>query len=901
MKENKKIKKKSKSKELTPMMKQYAGIKKKNPNHILFYRMGDFFELFFDDAKVASKVLNLTLTSRGKHLENSIPLAGFPHMHLETYLSKMVKAGYKVAVCDQIEDPKFSTGVVKRDIVEIVTAGTAISESIIDTDTINYLASITSSSINLKDDKENINTIPRYKYALSVSDISSGEFLATEFNNEYELIDTLLLFRPSEILIPSEMIAFFEKINQFKKVKAISQLTLIDDWKFDYNFASDQLLDYYKINSIKTLGFEKNPLAISCAGVLLYYVKENLRSNFDHISRLKKYISHNFVSIDESTRRNLELLEPISFSGDKDATLYSVLNKTKTGMGARLLKKWIVFPLKSLPEIGKRFEFVSFLIDNKKTNLELSKYLDSISDFERFISKISLLRILPFELVKLKQALITIPLIKELLQNSDIDSITSKTNKFENLAGCIELIKQSIDDSVSAGRNESGFIKKGYNKDLDELYEILSSGKEWIISLQNKVRTELEIPTLKVGYNRVFGYYFEVTNKYSDKIPNSYIKKQTLVNNERFINEELKVLEDKILSADEKIKILEKSLLLGIREKINKYVKKIKNNAKIIAEIDCLNSFSIVSYEQRYIRPELTSNFDSIEIKNGRHPVVEKLLPPGEDFIPNNLSMDKDEKILLVTGPNMSGKSTYLRQSAIIVLMAQIGCFVPADFARIGIVDKIFTRVGANDNLAGGESTFLVEMNESANILNNATNKSFIIFDEVGRGTSTFDGLSLAWSIVEYIHNNKQLNSRTLFATHYHELTEIERVCERVKNYSVSVREYKNEVIFMRKIVKGSADNSYGIYVAKLAGLPKTIIERANEILLNLEKNELTPDDKPKLAAGNREDGLDFMQLSLFSEENDAVREKIKKIDINNFTPLKALELLNELKSMIEK
>ena len=628
-------------------------------------------------------------------------------------------------------------------------------------------------------------------------------------------------------------------------------------------------------------------------------MKENLRSNFDHISRLKKYISKKFVSIDESTRRNLELLEPISFTGDKDATLFSVLNKTKTGMGTRLLKKWIVSPLKSMPEIGDRLDFVSFLQDNNKINLSLSKLLDSIGDFERFISKISLNRILPFELIKLKQALITIPIIKTLLSESNVDSIRNKISKFENLKECVSFIDKSIDNEVSTGKNESGFIKKGFNKELDELYDILSSGKEWIIDLQNKVRSELNIPTLKVGYNRVFGYYFEVTNKYSDKIPNSYIKKQTLVNNERFINEELKVLEDKILSADEKIKTLEKSLLYNIRKHINKYLKKIKNNAKIIAEIDCLNSFSIVSYEHRYIRPELTSNFENIEIKNGRHPVVEKLLPPGEDFIPNNLSMDKGEKILLVTGPNMSGKSTYLRQSAIIVLMAQIGCFVPADFARIGIVDKIFTRVGANDNLAGGESTFLVEMNESANILNNATNKSFIIFDEVGRGTSTFDGLSLAWSIVEYIHNNKKINARTLFATHYHELTEIERVCERVKNYSVSVKEYKNEVIFMRKIVKGAADNSYGIYVAKLAGLPHSIIKRANEILHNLEENELTPDDKPKIASGNKEEGTDFMQLSLFSEENDAVREKLKKIDINNLTPLKALELLDDLKKMI--
>jgi len=889
----KKTNTKVKVKEQTPMMKQYAGIKKRNPNHILFYRMGDFFELFFEDAVVASKVLNLTLTSRGKHIENPIPLAGFPHMHLETYLSKMVKAGYKVAVCDQVEDPKFAQGVVKRDIVELVTAGTAISENIIDSDTTNYLASISASKIEPSGNKL------KYRYAFSISDISSGEFLATEFDNEFELFETLLLFKPTEILFPSEMINFFESFNQFKKVKAISQLTAIDDWKFDFDFASDQLLDYYKINSIKTLGFENNPLAISCAGVLLYYVKENLRSNFDHISRLKKYISKKFVSIDESTRRNLELLEPISFTGDKDATLFSVLNKTKTGMGARLLKKWIVSPLKSIPEIAERLDFVSYLHENRKINLSLSKLLDSIGDFERFISKISLYRILPFELVKLKQALETVPNIKSLLIENKISPIKNKVNQFEDLAECVSFIEKSINDEVSTGKNDSGFIKKGYNNELDELFEILSSGKEWIIALQTKVRAELEIPNLKVGYNRVFGYYFEVTSRYSDKIPNNYIKKQTLVNNERFINEELKVLEDKILSADEKIKVLEKSLLLEIREQINKYIKKIRINAKIIAEIDCLNSFSIVSYEQRYIRPELTSNFENIEIKNGRHPVVEKLLPPGEDFIPNNLSMDKDEKILLVTGPNMSGKSTYLRQSAIIVLMAQIGCFVPADFARIGIVDKIFTRVGANDNLAGGESTFLVEMNESANILNNATNKSFIIFDEVGRGTSTFDGLSLAWSIVEYIHNNKKINARTLFATHYHELTEIERVCERVKNYSVSVKEYKNEVIFMRKIVRGAADNSYGIYVAKLAGLPQTIIKRANEILHNLEKNELTPDEKPKIASGNREEGTDFMQLSLFSEENDAVREKIKEIDINNLTPLKALEILDELKKMI--
>lgn len=862
--------------ELSPMMKQYMEIKERNPEHILFYRMGDFFELFFEDAVVASKVLNLTLTTRGKHLNSEIPLAGFPHTQLNNYLAKMIKAGYRIVVCDQVEDPKTAKGIVKRDIVEIVTAGTALTDNIIEPDSNNYLAAI------------------HYQggsYGLAVCEVSTGDFFAASFSDLKEFTEAILYFHPSEILYPADQPFFDEKAAK----KYSFNLTKIDGWKFDFEYCSDLLKDYYRQTILKLPGFEKDNRAVSCIGVLLNYIKENFKSGFSHIGLPKRYQPQDFVGIDENTRRNLELLEPLSYGGNHKATLYAVLNFTKTAMGARMLKSWLTAPLLNEEKIQTRLDAVEALANDGELRKNLISCLKSIADIERLTAKISTHKVVPVELLKLKESLKQIPVMIELFTNSEV--LQKITSNFYDMNDCLNLIESTISDDAPLNVNEGNFIKSGYSSELDELRSVLDSGKNWVLDLQAKVREELNIPSMKVGYNRVFGYYFEVTKRFADQIPAGYTKKQTLTNADRFINEELKVLEDKILNADEKISELEKNILALIREECCNFVAHLKKNSEIIAYIDCLTSFAEAAVKNNYCRPVLVDRFE-LEIHNGRHPVVEKLLPPGEDFIPNNLRFNEKEQILIITGPNMSGKSTYLRQAALIALMAQAGSFVPAERAVIGLVDKIFTRVGASDNLAGGESTFLVEMNESANILQNATRRSLIILDEVGRGTSTFDGLSLAWSIVEYIHNHRQLMARTLFATHYHELIEIDKICKRVKNYSVSVKEYNNEVVFMRKIVEGGADDSYGIYVAKLAGLPVEVIERAKEILANLESNELTPDRKPKIAAGKK-GGAMIEQPSLFSFQYDALRETLESVNVNNLTPMEALLMLEKLKKMI--
>lgn len=866
---------------LTPMLRQYMEIRGRYPEHILFYRLGDFYEMFFDDAKIASKVLNITLTTRGRHLEKDIPLAGFPHHHLEQYLSKMVNAGYKVAVCDQTEDPKKAKGVVKRDIVEIVSRGTAISETMLDKESNNYIASVLY-------DKE------KAEYGFSVSDISTGEFSYAEFYDFHEFIETVLIHNPAEILISKESVL----LNNRQFLDKRLNLTKLDDWKFDRDFTVEQLENYYGKDELENLSILDNIHAIRCAGVLLHYVKENLRSDFRHLSYLKKIESDEFVQIDQSTRRNLEILEPISMVGSKDATLYGVLNKTNTGMGARLLKRWLIAPLKSPDKINRRLDFVEYFYNNQKESEKLSNLLNNIGDVERMAAKISTLRVTPAELVRIKKSLEIIPEVVQLLRSSEQIVLNEICDNFADTFEVVKIIDEAIKEDCPVNVNDGGFIKEGYNARLDQLSDIIKNGKDYILDLQTKLRAELDINNLKVGYNRVFGYYYEVTKKNSDKIPEGFIRKQSLANAERFINEELKELEDKILNADEQIKELEKSILFEIREDVALHIEKIKKNAAIIGEIDVLNTFSRCSIENGYIRPSLNKDYDLI-IKNGRHPVVEKLLDYGEDFIPNDLNLEKNGHVHIITGPNMSGKSTFLRQTALIVLMAQVGCFVPADSAVIGVADKIFTRVGASDNLAGGQSTFLVEMAESANILNNATPKSLIVLDEVGRGTSTFDGLSIAWAIVEYIHDNKKLSSRTLFATHYHELTEMEKICKRVRNYSVSVKEYGDEVIFLRKIIEGGSDNSFGIHVAKLAGVPNDVLKRANEILSNLEQNELTPDQKPKLAKSRTKREYSLNQLSLFEPDNDAVRKKLKELDINMLTPLEAINILAELKGML--
>ncbi|MDD3043947.1 MAG: DNA mismatch repair protein MutS [Candidatus Delongbacteria bacterium] len=867
--------KKKNSDTLTPMMMQYQEIKNRNPGHVLFYRLGDFYEMFFEDAKTASKVLNLTLTTRGKHMGIEIPLAGFPHHQLNNYLSKMVKAGYKVAVCDQTENPKYAKGIVKRDITDIITAGTAISDEMIDRNSNNYIA-----CINYEEGK---------KPGFAAADISTGEFIACDPDNETALKEMIMMFDPSELLVPSSLQADHDDHRR--------TVTGVSEHKFAAEISTSRLKEHYGIASISSLGFKDTDASVVCAGVLLEYLSDNLKSGFSHLEKLKRYSDKDICSIDYRTRRNLEILEPLNYDGDKNATLYAVMNRTRTPMGARLLRKWLTRPLRDKEEINKRLEITETLIKEKHNRKKISDHLSEMADIERLAGKISAGKVRPDELIRLKKSLLTVSVIRNCMSEIDSQYIKELEGGFVSCEGCVSIIERSIEESGSISLKEKRFVKKGWSNELDELYEIIDHGKEKLLELSERIKSELNIPTLRISYNKVFGYYFEVTKKYSDMIPAEFIRKQTLVNSERFINQELKEFEDKILNADEKIEDIERELFEDILNRLKEFLEAIKTNSSVISIVDCLISFALTAEVNNYTRPSFSEKREII-IKNGRHPAVELNLGPGKDYIPNDLTVTEEKNILIITGPNMSGKSTYLRQTALIVLLAQAGSFVPADKAVVGMADRIFTRVGASDNLSAGESTFLVEMNETANILNNATGDSLIILDEVGRGTATFDGLSLAWAIIEYIHNEPSLRSRTLFATHYHELTDIERICPGVKNYHASVREHKDEVIFMRKIVEGGADSSYGIYVAKLAGIPQKVLERARVILNNLEENELTPDSKPVIAL-DRNSSDPGIQLSLFSIENDMIREELKRTDIDNTTPVEAIGILKRLQELL--
>jgi len=867
--------KKDNSENLTPMMKQYQEIKNRNPEHILFYRLGDFYEMFFEDARTASKVLNLTLTTRGKHLGIEIPLAGFPHHQINNYLSKMIRAGYKVAVCDQTEKPKYAKGIVKRDITEIITAGTALSEEMIDKDSNNYIACIFS------DDKKG--------WGFAAADISTGEFTACDPENETALKEIIMMFNPSELLVSSSEHKFGSDDKR--------TVTRIEDHKFIQETSADNIKKHFGIAGVSSLGFKESDISVICAGVLLEYLSDNIKSGFNHLEKLKRYNDKNICTIDYRTRKNLEITEPVNSDGNKNATLYAVMNRTKTPMGARLLRKWLTQPLRDKSEINKRLEITEKLLYENFLRKKITSQLSEIGDIERLAGKISAKKIRPDEFIRLRNSLQIIPEIKKHLSEISSSYIRELEEAFVSNSECVRLIEDSISETSEISLKEKRFIKKGWSKELDELYEIIEFGKDKLLELSEKIKKDINIPTLKISYNKVFGYYFEVTKKYSDMIPPDFIRKQTLVNSERFINQELKEFEDRILNADEKIEELEKELFDKIQDTAREHIENIKTNSSVLAYLDCLNSFAASAEINNFVRPAFSAKKEII-IKNGRHPVVELNLGSGNDFIPNDLTVTEDKNLLIITGPNMSGKSTFLRQTALIVLLAQAGSFVPAEYAMIGMVDKIFTRVGASDNLSGGESTFLVEMNETANILNNATCDSLIIFDEVGRGTATFDGLSLAWSILEYIHNEPKLMSRTLFATHYHELTDIDKICARAKNFHASVKEHKDEVIFMRKIIEGGADNSYGIYVAKLAGIPEKVLSRAQIILNNLEENELTPDSKPVIAK-DREHKIIADQPGLFIFDNDNLREKLRELDINNITPLQAFDKLKELKEII--
>ncbi len=865
----------------TPLMAQYYKIKESYPDTILLFRVGDFFETFEEDAKTASKVLGITLTKRANGAAEDVPLAGFPHHAIDTYLPKLVRAGYRVAVCEQVENPKFAKGIVKREVIEVVTPGVAFSEKLLDHKRNNYLMAVYRN-----------NEIT----GISFSDISTGEFYAFEIPSS-QLTQQIELISPAEILVQKKEREYFSGL--ISRINPSIKLTRLDDWIFNYEYAKDLLIIQFKTVNLKGFGIEGLKAGIVTSGAVLNYLLETQKSNLPHLTKISVYNASEYMVLDNSTKRNLEITLSLH-EGSREGTLISILDKTETAMGGRLLKKWISAPLKKLESIEKRLESVDALFKNKNVRKNLQGQLKEIGDLERLISKVCTGRANPRDLTAIKASLKKIPDVKKellLLNQKTLSQLRDSLNPLERI---IEKIQSSLVDNPPVNILTGGVIKSGFSPELDELRDIALHGKDWIAKLQKTERERTNISSLKVSFNKVFGYYIEISNAHKDKIPSDYIRKQTLVNSERYITPELKTYEDKILNAEEKIYELESQLFNEIRETVANEAESIQLNAKAIAALDCFLSFAESAEQYNYVKPILADD-TGLEIIGGRHPVVERVLPPGEKFTPNDCKLDSGEnQIVILTGPNMAGKSVYLRQVGLIVLLAQIGSFVPAKKAKIGIVDRIFTRVGASDYITSGESTFLVEMQEAANILNNATERSLILLDEIGRGTSTFDGISIAWAITEYLHENPSVAAKTLFATHYHELNELAEIFPRIKNYKVEVREYDDKVIFLHKVNPGKADHSYGIQVAQMTGLPLYVTNRAKEILQNLESKELTPyeEKKEKLKKMKRRDDN---QISMFEIVDDHLRQELGEIEINNLTPIEALNKLHELKAKVKE
>ena len=861
----------------TPLMKQYITIKKQYPDAVLLFRVGDFYETFSDDAIVASEILGITLTRRANGAARFVELAGFPHHALDTYLPKLIRAGKRVAICDQLEDPKKAKKLVKRGITELVTPGVSIGDTILNHKENNFLCSLYFSDCKL--------------FGISFLDISTGEFLTSEGSRED--VDKLLSnFSPKEILIERGNKKKFEEhfgSNYF--------LFELDDWIFTEDAANERLLKHFQTKNLKGFGVEHLPLGIIASGAILHYLDITQHTRISHIVSLKRIEEDHYVRLDKFTVRNLELLAPLNEGGK---SLLNVLDKTITPMGSRLLRRWIVFPLKDINPIEKRLDVVENFFREPELNELLEEQLSLIGDLERIISKAAVGRITPREVVQLKIALSAIEPIRDAFLASDNINLKEIGEKLHPCPLIRDRIQTEIVSDPPTLLNKGGIIRKGVSNELDELRDIAYSGKDYLQRIQKRESEKTGISSLKIGFNNVFGYYIEVRNTHKDKVPENWIRKQTLVSAERYITEELKEYEEKILGAEEKIITLETELYNSLVESLIEYIPTIQINANIVARIDCLLSFANVAQANNYIRPEINET-DILDIKSGRHPVIEKELPPDDPYIANDVYLDSETRqILIITGPNMSGKSALLRQTALITLMAQIGCFVPADSAKIGVVDKIFTRVGASDNISLGESTFMVEMNEAANILNNLSQRSLVLFDELGRGTSTYDGISIAWAIVEYIHEHPYAHAKTLFATHYHELNEMEKTFKRIKNYNVSVKEIGNKVIFLRKLVPGGSEHSFGIHVAQMAGMPQSITNRAAAILKQMESN-------------NRKEGIgrpikdiiekrEGYQLSFFQLDDPVlsqVRDEIINLDINTLTPIEALNKLNEIKKIV--
>ena len=873
---------KSTPKKVTPLMKQYNAIKVKYPDAMLLFRVGDFYETFGEDAKKAAHILGIILTKRGAGSETETALAGFPHHSLNTYLPKLVKAGMRVAICDQLEDPKMTKTIVKRGVTELVTPGVSLNDEILHTKTNNFLAAVHFDASTRSGTKKQL--------GISFLDISTGEYLTAQGNTEY--IDKLLQnFSPSEVLVQKQ------HKQQFLELFENRYYTFyLDDWVFQPEYAQETLQNHFNVKSLKGFGVQDLKYGIIAAGAVLYYLSETQHKQLKHIQSISRIAEDNYVWMDRFTVRNLELYAPNSVNA---ITLLNVIDKTISPMGGRLLKRWLALPLKKIEAIKNRHELVKFFIDSESFSETVTYQLKQISDLERLISKVATAKASPREIVLLKNSLKAILPIKNDAEKSNNKTVKELGNQLHTCEELIAKISQTLFDDAPVNINKGNAIATGVDQELDDLRAISSSGKQYLDQMLKRETESTGISSLKIAFNNVFGYYIEVRNTHKDKVPATWIRKQTLVNAERYITEELKEYETKILGAEEKIQKIEQDLFSQLLQNIIQFVQKVQENAQIIAKIDCLLSFSVLAIDNNYVRPQMDESTD-LEIKNGRHPVIEKQLPIDQNYIANDVVLNRNQQqIIMITGPNMSGKSAILRQTALIVLLAQMGCYVPAQNAKIGIVDKIFTRVGASDNISMGESTFMVEMNETASILNNISERSLVLLDEIGRGTSTYDGISIAWAISEFLHEHPT-KAKTLFATHYHELNEMTATFERIKNFNVSVKELKDSIVFLRKLVAGGSNHSFGIHVAKLAGMPNVVIHRANKILAKLEKNNKNAEVKEVLKQAQHEE----MQLSFFQLDDpllENIKEEILATNIDALTPIEALMKLNEIKRMLTK
>ena len=863
---------------LTPMMKQFLDLKAKHPDAVMLFRCGDFYETYSTDAVVASEILGITLTKRANGKGKTIEMAGFPHHALDTYLPKLIRAGKRVAICDQLEDPKLTKKLVKRGITELVTPGVSINDNVLNYRENNFLAAV---------------HFGKGACGVAFLDISTGEFLTAE--GPFDYVDKLLNnFAPKEVLFERGKRLMFEG-NFGSKFFTFE----LDDWVFTETSAREKLLKHFEVKNLKGFGVEHLKNGIIASGAILQYLIMTQHTQIGHVTSLARIEEDKYVRLDKFTVRSLELMGSMNDGG---SSLLNVIDKTISPMGARLLKRWLVFPLKDVQPINERLNVVEYFFRQPDFKELIEEQLHLIGDLERIISKVAVGRVSPREVVALKVALQAIEPIKAACMDADNASLNHIGEQLNICQSIRDRIDREIDNDPPLLINKGGVIKSGVSAELDELRRIAYSGKDYLLQIQQRESELTEIPSLKIGYNNVFGYYIEVRNTHKDKVPAEWIRKQALANAERYITQELKEYEEKILGAEDKILVLETQLYAELVQSLSEFIPAIQINANQIARLDCLLSFATAARENNYIRPVIADD-DVLEIHQGRHPVIEKQLPIGEKYIANDVMLDSQtQQIIIITGPNMAGKSALLRQTALITLLAQIGSFVPAESAHIGLVDKIFTRVGASDNISVGESTFMVEMNEAADILNNLSPRSLVLFDELGRGTSTYDGISIAWAIVEHIHEHPKAKARTLFATHYHELNEMEKSFKRIKNYNVSVKEIDNKVIFLRKLERGGSEHSFGIHVAKMAGMPKSIVKRANDILKQLETDNRQQgiSSKPMVEVGETRGG---MQLSFFQLDDPVlcqIRDEILNLDVNNLTPLEALNKLNDIKRIVK-